>query len=111
MKNLVIEEIMKFVDTIQNKTIFDILDSCIEKAELPVNKNWFLELKFMIEDELKKYATEHYVSSGLIMNNHTVIKTENGFEIRNLSNQNIILKIHFPSSFNPNSVIIERSFY
>lgn len=108
MKNLVIEKIMKFVDTIQNKTIFDILDSCIEKAELPVNKNWFLELKFMIEDELKKYAAEHYVSSGLIMNNHTVIKTENGFEIRNLSNQNTILKIHLSSEYIPNAVIIER---
>ena len=109
--NEVLKKINKLAEQIKEKTIFNILDSCIEKAELPVNKNWFVELKLMIEDELKKYAREHYVSSGLIMNNHTVIITEDGLEIRNLSNQNTILKIHFPSRFNPNSVIIERSFY
>ena len=108
MKNLVIEEIMKLIGQVKNKTIFEILDSCIEKVKSPAGKDFFMKLKNAIEEDLKKYAATHNVLSELIINNHIVVKKENGFEIRNMSGQKIILKIYFSSEYIPNAVIIER---
>lgn len=111
MKNLVIEEIIKFADTIQNKTIFDILDNCIEKAESPINKNWFIELKYKIEEELKKYAWEHYIPINWVMKNNRVVRIENGLKVTNQTKDFVYLELYFPSEFNPNSLIIKSSFY
>lgn len=102
--NVVLEKINELVEQIKEKTIFDIFDSCIEKAEAPIDKNFFIELKAATEEELKTYAATHNVSSGLIMNNHKVVRMENGLEIKNLSEQTTILKIYFTPAF----VTIER---
>ena len=97
--NVVLEKINELVEQIKEKTIFDIFDSCIEKAEAPIDKNFFVQLKAMAEEELKTYAATHNVSSGLIMNNHKVVRMENGLEIKNLSEQTTILKIYFTPAF------------
>ena len=97
--NEVLEKINELVKQIEEKTIFDIFDSCIEKAEAPIDKNFFIQLKAMAEEELKTYAATHNVSSGLIMNNHKVVRMENGLEIKNLSEETTILKIYFTPAF------------
>lgn len=107
----VIDTIINFSESFRDKTIFEILDNCIEKAELPYNKNWFLDLKFKIEEEFKLYAKEHFVAEKWLMNNHRVEKTDSGLKITNLSRDFTILEIYFPSEFNPNSLIIKRNFY
>ena len=106
--NEALNKLIELAEQIKKKTIFDIFDSCIEKAEAPIDKNFFIHLKAATEEELKTYAATHNVSSGLIMNNHKVIRTENGLEIKSLSEQITILKIYFPSEFNPNSIIMMR---
>lgn len=106
--NEVVNEIMKLIEPVKNKTTFEILDSCIEKVKSPAGKDFFIKLKIAIEEDLKTYAATHNVSSEIIMNNHIVVKKENGFEIRNMSGQKIILKIYLLSEYIPNAVIIER---
>ena len=111
----VIDIIISYSDSIQEKTIFEVLDDCIETARnmpfVSINVNWFVELKLKIEEEFKLYAKEHFVPEKWIMKNHRVEKTDFGLKITNLSRDFTILEIYFPSEFNPNSLIIRRNFY
>ena len=110
----VIDIIIEFSESLKNKTIFDVLDDCIESAKnfekAAINVNWFIELKWKIEEELKIYANEHYVSSKWLMNNNRVEKTEHGLKITNQGKDSTYLELYFPSEFNPNSIIICRSY-
>jgi len=109
----VIDIIINFSESFKEKTIFDVLDDCIESArnfeKATINVDWFLELKCKIEEELKIYANKHYVSAKWLMNNNRVRKTENGLKITNQSKDLTYLELYFPSEFNPNSIIMKRS--
>ena len=111
----VIDIIVNFSESFQEKTIFDVLDECIESAKnfekVVINVNWFVELKYKIEEELKIYANEHYIPARWLMNNNRVEKTDNGLKITNQSKDLIYLELYFPSEFNPNSIIMRRNFY
>ena len=111
----VIDTIINFADSIKEKTIFEVLDDCIESAknlEKPeINVNWFVELKLKIEEELKEYAREHYVSFKYLYNNNRVIRAATGLKITNRTKNLTYLELYFPSEFNPNSIIIQKSFY
>lgn len=110
----IIDTIINFSESFEEKTIFDILDDCIESAgnyeKSTINVNWFMELKWKIEEELKIYANEHYVPVKWLMNNR-VEKTERGLKITNQSKDLTYLELYFPSEFNPNSIIMKRNFY
>lgn len=110
----VIDVIINFSESFRDKTIFEILDECIESAQnfpyATINANWFVELKAKIEEEFKLYAREHFVAEKWIMNNHRVEKIDSGLKITNLSRDFTILEIYFPSEFNPKSLIIKRGF-
>ena len=109
----VVDIIINFSETFKEKTIFDVLDDCIESAQnyekATINVNWFIELKYKIEEELKIYANEHYISVEWLINNNRVEKTENGLKITNQSKDLTYLELYFPSEFNPNSIIMKRS--
>ena len=68
----VIDIIINFSESFKEKTIFDVLDDCIESAQnyekATINVNWFIELKCKIEEELKIYAYEHCVAAKWLMN-------------------------------------------
>ena len=108
----VIDIIFEFAESFRDKTIFDVLDERIESAQnfefATINPKWFIELKWKIEEELKLYANEHYVSSKWLMNHNCVIKTDSGLKVTNQTKDLTYLEIYFPSEFNPNSVIIKR---
>ena len=110
----IIDTIIEFSDSLEEKTISEVLDDCIETAEnnyFPlINTNWFGELKIKIEEEeLKIYCFENILPFKYILNNNRVIKTERGLEITNQTKDFTYLRIYFPSEFNPNSLIIARS--
>ena len=115
MGKTVMDIIIDFADSSDNKNIFQVLDDCVESAQnlsyATINVNWFVELKLKIEEEFKLCAKEHFVSYKWLMNNHRVEKTDSGLKITNLSRDFTILEIYFPSEFNPNSLIIKRNFY
>lgn len=102
----IIDTIIEFSDSLEEKTISEVLDDCVETAE---NPNWFGELKIKIEEELKIYCFENILPFKYILNNNRVIKTERGLEITNQTKDFTYLRIYFPSEFNPNSLIIARS--
>lgn len=106
----VIDTIINFADSIRDKNIFDILDDCItcaENLDYPtINANWFVELKLKIKEELKICAFEHHRPLESLLNFNKVEKTDSGFEIK--FNEIVVLKIYFPSEFNPQSLIIGR---
>ena len=81
----VIDVIINFSEPFRDKTIFGVLDECIESAQnlsyATINVNWFVELKYKIEEEFKLYAKEHFVAEKWLMNNHRVEK--NRFRIKN----------------------------
>ena len=108
----VLDTIINFSESFRDKTIFDVLDDCIESArnfeKATINANWFIELKWNIEEELKLYANEHYLSSKGLMNHNCVIKTDSGLKVTNQTKDLTYLEIYFPSEFNPDSVIIKR---
>lgn len=111
----VIDIIIEFSESLENKTIFDVLDDCIESAKnfekAAINVNWFIELKWKIEEELKTYAFDHCVPVMWLMNNNRVEMMNNGLKITNETKDFTYLELHFPSEFNPNSIIMKRSFY
>lgn len=107
-----VDRIISFSDSFKSKTISDVLDDCIETSknlDCSINTNWFIELKLKIEEELKKYAWEHYASVNSILRNNWIEKTDSGLKIKFC--EITILEIYFPSKFNPNSVILKSSFY
>lgn len=111
----VIDTIINYSESLKGKTIFEVLDDCINSAEnlsgASINVNWFIELKLKIEEDLKEYAREHFIAPKYLLNNNRVVKTENGLKITNRSQDFTYLEIYFPSEFNPNYLIIRRNFY
>ena len=112
----VIDTIIDYSNLIKesSKTISQVLEDCIAAVEntdnSTININWFIELKLKIEVELEEYAWNNCVALNWIKNNNRVIKTENGLKITNQSKDFTILEIYFPNEFNPNSIIICRSY-
>ena len=107
----VIETIIEYAETLNDKTISQVLDDCIETAEntpfSEVNVNWFIELKVKIEAELEEYCWTSCAPLKYI-NNNRVIKTDTGLKITNQTKDLTILELYFPSEFNPNSILIKR---
>ena len=110
----VIDTIINFSESFKEKTIFDVLDDCIESAQnydkATINVNWFYQLKFQIEQELRSYCNLANVPINWILKCNRVTRIVNGLKITNQSEDFTILKIYFPNEFNPNSVIIERCY-
>lgn len=108
----VIDIIIEYADILNNKTISQVLDDCIETADnMPfpeLNVNWFIELKVKIEAELEEYCRTLCVPFKYIINNNRVIKMDTGLKITNQTKDLTILELYFPSEFNPNSIIIKR---
>lgn len=106
-----IDEIKESEETI---TISEFFDNCINKAEeTNINAKWFREFKYQIEEELKKYAREHYYATNLILRNNRVERTENGLIVllgKEIKYKDKIFEIYFPSEFNNNFVLV-RSIY
>lgn len=98
----------------QTITISEFFDHCIKKAEeTNINSKWFMEFKSQIEEELKKYAYEHYYSINRILIDNRVERTENGLIVllgKEIKYKDKIFEIYFPSEFN-NNFVLARSIY
>lgn len=95
-------------------TISEFFDNCINKAEeTNINAKWFMEFKVQIEEELKKYAYDHYFSINYILRNNRVERTEKGLIVllgKEIKYKDKIFEIYFPSEF-INNFILARSIY
>ena len=106
--------LMNEISSEETMTISEYFDRCINKArEENINEKWFMQFKSQIEDELKKYADEHYYSRDMILINNRVERTERGLIVL-LGNKKIfkdkIFELYFPCDFNKNFVLA-RSIY
>lgn len=109
----VINLINKIKESEKTITISEFFDSCINKAEENYIKKWFMEFKSQIEEELKKYAYDHYFSIDYILRNNRVERTENGLIVflgKEIKYKNKIVEIYFPSEFN-NNFVFARSIF
>lgn len=106
-----INEIKEFEETI---TISEFFDRCINKAEeTNINAKWFREFKSQIEEELKKYAREHYYPINRILRDNRVERTEKGLIVllgKKIQYKDKIFELYLPSEFNNNFVLL-RSIY
>lgn len=95
-------------------TISEFFDRCINKAEeTNINTKWFMEFKYQIEEELKKYAREHYYPTNRVLRDNRVERTENGLIVllgKKIKYKDKIFEIYYPSEFNNNFVLL-RSIY
>lgn len=95
-------------------TISEFFDNCINKAEeTNINTKWFMQFKSQIEEELKKYALEHYYSINRILRDNRVERTEKGLIVllgKEIKYKDMIFEIYFPSEFN-NNFVLARSIY
>ncbi len=91
-------------------TISEFFDNCINKAEEIniINAKWFMEFKYQVEEELKKYADKHFYSRNRILKDNRVERTERGLIVllgKEIKCKDIILQIFFPSEFNNNFIL------
>lgn len=95
-------------------TISEFFDRCINKAEeTNINTKWFMQFKSQVEEELKKYADEHFYARNLILKNNRVERTENSLIVllgKDVRYKDKIFEIYFPSEFINNFVLV-RSIY
>lgn len=81
-------------------TISEFFDNCINKAEEIniINAKWFMEFKYQVEEELKKYADEHFYSRNRILKGNRVERTERGLIVllgKEIKYKDKILEIFF----------------
>lgn len=106
--------INKIKESQKTITISEFFDNCINKAEENyINTKWFMEFKCQIEEELKKYADEHFFSIDYILRNNRVERMENGLIVllgKEIKYKDKIFEIYFPSEFN-NKFVLARSIF
>lgn len=117
MNELEITGFMNLINKIPSEetiTISEYFDRCINKAvEENINEKWFMQFKSQIEDELRKYADEHYYSRNTILRNNRVERTEKGLIVllgKEVKYKDKIFELYFPCDFNKNFVLA-RSIY
>lgn len=118
MNKLDLPEIVNLINKIKESeetiTISEYFDRCINKAkETNINTKWFMEFKYQIEEELKKYADERSFSIDYILGNNRVERTKNGLIVllgKEIKYKDKIFEIYFPSEFN-NNFVLERSIF
>ena len=111
---------LRFIDLInkissqETITISEYFDRCINKAvEENINEKWFRQFKSQIEDELRKYANDHYYSINRILRDNRVERTEKGLIVllgKEKKFKDKIFELYFPCEFNKNFVLV-RSIY
>ena len=119
MKELELSGFINLINKIKESektiTISEFFDLCINKAEeTNIYTKWFREFKFQIEEELKKYAREHYYSINRILKDNRVERTEKSLIVllgKEIKYKDEIFEIYFPSEFNNNFVLVTRSVY
>lgn len=106
--------INKIKESDKSITISEFIDICISKTkETNIDVKWFMEFKSQIEEELKKYAREHYFPINRILKDNRVERAENGLIVllgKKIKYKDKIFEIYFPTEFNNNFVLL-RSIY
>ena len=105
MKKLELSGFFNLINKIKESeeiiTISEFFDRCINKAEENnINAKWFMEFKWRIEEELKKYADECSFSIDYILRNNRVERTENGLIVllgKKKKYKDKIFELYFPS--------------
>ena len=117
MNKLELSGFLDLVNRIENSeggiTISEYFDRCvnyIRENNLNIDEKYFLQLKFQIEEEIKKWAIEHYVSSKLVLENNVIERTKKGLTVWYVKYKNKIFDFYFPCEFNKNFVLA-RSIY